>query len=109
MTKRSYRHALDDMLAAMEGIERATAGKSLADYQGDWLLRHAFERAIEIVSEASRAVPDEIKALRPERAAARISRVVGPNSLARRGGRAAAASQRDRGDSGGIGPTWRAG
>jgi uncharacterized protein with HEPN domain len=48
------------------GIEQAVAGKSLDDYQTDWLLRHALQRAIEIISEASRALPDDIKALRPE-------------------------------------------
>ncbi len=63
---REIRHLLDDIRAAIEGIENATAGKSLHDYQNDWLLRHALQRAIEIISEASRALPDEIKALRPE-------------------------------------------
>ncbi len=62
---REIRHLLDDMRAAIEGIENATAGKSLQDYQNDWLLR-PLQRAIEIISEASRALPDEIKALRPE-------------------------------------------
>ena len=63
---REFRHALEDMLDAMTGIERATAGKSLEDYQKDWLLKHAVQRAIEIISEASRALPDDVKDLRPE-------------------------------------------
>lgn len=63
---REFRHALEDMLDAIDGIERATAGKSLADYQDDWLLKHAVQRAIEIISEASRALPDDVKNLRPE-------------------------------------------
>ena len=61
-----YRHALGDMRDAIDGIMTATAGKTLADYSGDWLLRHAVQRGIEIVSEASRALPDDVKALRPE-------------------------------------------
>jgi uncharacterized protein with HEPN domain len=63
---REIRHLLDDIHAAITGIEQAVAGKSLVDYQTDWLLRHALQRAIEIISEASRALPDDIKALRPE-------------------------------------------
>jgi uncharacterized protein with HEPN domain len=63
---REVLHLLDDIRSAVQGIENATAGKSLQDYQNDWLLRHALQRAIEIISEASRAPPEEIKALRPE-------------------------------------------
>jgi uncharacterized protein with HEPN domain len=63
---REFRHALDDMLGAINGIQAAVAGKTLADYQGDWVLTHAIQRGIEIISEASRALPDDVKALRPE-------------------------------------------
>ena len=63
---REYRHALDDMLEAIDGITSATAGKSLADYKAGWTLKHAVQRGIEIISEASRALPDEIRATRPE-------------------------------------------
>lgn len=63
---RDYRHALDDMLAALDGIAQATAGKSFETFRGDWLLKHGVERGIEINSEASRAIPDAVKALRPE-------------------------------------------
>lgn len=63
---REFRHALGDMLDAIAGIERSVAGKTLADYQSDWLLKHAVQRAIEIISEASRALPDDVKELRPE-------------------------------------------
>lgn len=63
---REFRHALGDMLDAITGIERATAGKAFEDYQSDWLLKHAVQRAIEIISEASRALPDDVKAIRPE-------------------------------------------
>lgn len=66
MARREYRHALADMREAIEGILRATADKTLADYRQDWVLRHAVQRAIEIISEASRAVPDADKAKRPE-------------------------------------------
>jgi uncharacterized protein with HEPN domain len=63
---REFRHALDDILEAIAGIQTAVAGKSLADYQRDWVLKHAVQRGIEIISEASRALPEDIRALRPE-------------------------------------------
>lgn len=63
---RTFCHALDDMLDAIGGIENATRGKTLADYQEDWLLKHGVQRGIEIISEASRALPDEIRARHPD-------------------------------------------
>ena len=42
------------------------AGKTFADFQKDWLLRHGAQRAIEIISEASRHVPDQLKAMHPK-------------------------------------------
>jgi uncharacterized protein with HEPN domain len=63
---REFRHALDDILEAIAGIQTAVAGKSLADYQRDWVLKHAVQRGIEIISEASRALPEDIRVLRPE-------------------------------------------
>lgn len=63
---RTFCHALDDMLDAIGGIENATRGKTLADYQGDWLLKHGVQRGIEIISEANRALPDEIRARHPD-------------------------------------------
>ena len=53
------------MRAAISGIEKASAGKALSDYSADWLLKHGIQRGIEIISEASRALPDEVKALQP--------------------------------------------
>lgn len=63
---REFRHALEDIEAAIDGVLNAVAGKSLEDYRQDWLLKHAVQRGIEIISEASRALPDEITAIRAE-------------------------------------------
>ncbi len=63
---REFRHALDDMLASATGISEAISGKTLADYQSSWVLRHAVQRGIEIISEASRSLPDEMIALEPQ-------------------------------------------
>jgi len=63
---REFHHALDDMMTAIDGIVRATEGKTLDDYRTSWLLKHAIQRGIEIISEASRAIPPDIQGLRPE-------------------------------------------
>jgi uncharacterized protein with HEPN domain len=41
-------------------------GKTFADFENSWELRWLVQRAIEIISEASRAIPDEMKNTRPE-------------------------------------------
>lgn len=54
-----------DMLEAIEELQHATAGKTFEDFERDWLLRKAAERGIEIISEASRHLPDELKTRHP--------------------------------------------
>jgi uncharacterized protein with HEPN domain len=49
------------MLESIRGIEKAIKGKSFRDYQRSWVLRSAVERGIEIISEASRHLPRELK------------------------------------------------
>lgn len=63
------------MLAAIDGIESAIIGKSFAEYQDSWLLRLATQRGIEIISEASRGLPIEAKALRSDVPWQRISAI----------------------------------
>ena len=58
--------ALSDIEEAIEGIERATSGKTFADFEADWLLRRGVERAVEIISEASRQIPPALQNLRPD-------------------------------------------
>lgn len=66
MTGRKVGPVLAEILDAIGGIEAHTAGKSLADFEQDWLLRLATQRALEIVSEASRHIPDELLPLAPD-------------------------------------------
>lgn len=66
MAKRDVGPVLADILEALEGIKTHTTGKSLEDFETDWLLRLAVQRALEIVSEACRHIPDELLALAPE-------------------------------------------
>lgn len=63
---REYRFRLEHMLETTQAIRTAVAGKSEAEYRQDWLLRSAIERGIEVISEASRHVPPEVKASAPE-------------------------------------------
>jgi uncharacterized protein with HEPN domain len=57
---------LNEMLKAIEGIQKALAEKTFADFEHDWLLNHGVQRGIEIISEASRHLPAELKKMRPE-------------------------------------------
>jgi uncharacterized protein with HEPN domain len=59
-------HVLHDILETIDRIEEITAGKSLNDFSASWQLRFIVQRAIEIISEASRAIPEELTAQRPE-------------------------------------------
>ncbi|AEH79245.1 hypothetical protein [Sinorhizobium meliloti] len=44
------RKVLAEILEAIHGIETHAAGKSLGDFERDWLLRLAIQRALEIIS-----------------------------------------------------------
>lgn len=66
MVKRKVGPVLAEILEAIEGIETHTAGKSLAEFERDWLLRLGTQRALEIVSEACRHIPDELLSLAPD-------------------------------------------
>jgi uncharacterized protein with HEPN domain len=63
---RKVEHAIHDILEAIERVEEVTHGKSLDDFQASWQLRWVVQRAIEIISEASRAIPEELTRTRPE-------------------------------------------
>jgi hypothetical protein len=57
MPVRRIEPILAEIIAALDGISAATAGKTLDDFRDDWLLRHGVERGIEIISEATRQHP----------------------------------------------------
>jgi uncharacterized protein with HEPN domain len=61
MASRSPSLRIQDMLESIEGIEQAIAGKTFRDYQRSWLLRSAIERGIEVISEASRHLDNDLK------------------------------------------------
>ena len=66
MVKRKVSPILAEILEAIGGIEIHTAGKSLAEFEKDWLLRLAVQRALEIISEACRHIPDELLTQAPD-------------------------------------------
>ena len=57
---------LDDVLDAIGHIRSLLAGKSLEHLQRDRVSAAAFERFLEIISEATRHIPGELKERRPE-------------------------------------------
>lgn len=63
---RKVHPAVLDILETIERVQGKMAGKSFAEFSSDWELRFIAERAIEIISEASRRLPDDLKARRPE-------------------------------------------
>ena len=63
---RKIRHAIVDILETIERVQVRTAGQSFAEFESDWEFRFAVQRAIEIISEASRRLPAELKDMRPE-------------------------------------------
>jgi uncharacterized protein with HEPN domain len=54
------------ILAAIEMIQSALANKQIEDLTADLMLRLAVERSFEIICEASRRVPDKLKAQNPD-------------------------------------------
>jgi uncharacterized protein with HEPN domain len=66
MVQRRLEPILAEIREALDGIAKATSGKTLDDFRGDWLLRHGVERGIEIISEAARHLPDPLLELAPE-------------------------------------------
>jgi uncharacterized protein with HEPN domain len=53
------------ILAAIENIERFLAGKTQQDYADDHFLQLATERLLEIICEASRHIPENVRSCEP--------------------------------------------
>lgn len=52
---------LEDILDEIRNLLNETTGLQYEAFEDVWLLRRAAERGIEIISEASRHIPDELK------------------------------------------------
>jgi uncharacterized protein with HEPN domain len=66
MAARSRVPPLADMVEAIGHIRTVTAGVTLEGFEADWQKRWLVERGLEIASEASRHLDDELKARHPE-------------------------------------------
>jgi uncharacterized protein with HEPN domain len=62
----TLRDRLQHIVDAIDRIDAMWAGKAYQDYRADELRRLATDRLLEIISEASRHVPDQDKAAHPE-------------------------------------------
>lgn len=74
MQRRSAIPALTDIRDAIDRIARYVAGKPKDALETDELLKDAIERCIEIISEASRRVPPELKDRHLQRPPPRLRR-----------------------------------
>ena len=64
--ERKVSHIFRDILLTIERVQLKINGKTFADFQSDWETSFIVQRAIEIISEATRRLPDELKMARPE-------------------------------------------
>lgn len=65
MTARSLVPRLTDVIEAIERIRDVLADMPLEDFEADWRRQWLVERGVEIISEASRHLTDELKARHP--------------------------------------------
>ncbi len=60
---RSILLRLTDIRDTIDGIQNLAAGVAFDTFATHWAMQRAVERGLEIISEASRHVPDDLKAL----------------------------------------------
>jgi uncharacterized protein with HEPN domain len=58
---RDPRIALDDMIVAIARIAEETENFTFEEFAANWRARYIVERALLIISEASRAIPESLK------------------------------------------------
>ena len=66
MGARSLVPRLTDIVEAIERVNGVLADVSLEAFENDWQRQWLVERGVEIISEASRHLPDDLKARHPE-------------------------------------------
>lgn len=66
MLSKDYRHRIRDIFENLAAIENFTTGLDLAGFCQDRKTAYAVTRALEIISEASRHLPSEVKDRHPE-------------------------------------------
>jgi uncharacterized protein with HEPN domain len=53
--------ALEDILTAIARIEETVDGVDFVQFSSDWRTRYIIERCLQIISEASRSIPDDLQ------------------------------------------------
>ncbi len=66
MAKRSVTLRLDDMIEAAGRVQAVLGNLTLDAFEADWQRHWLVQRGIEIISEASRHLPPEMKARHPD-------------------------------------------
>ncbi len=66
MTQRLVTPRLEDIIETVERIQHVLHGMSLESFEQDWEKRWLVERGVEIISEASRHLDDDLKGRRSE-------------------------------------------
>jgi hypothetical protein len=66
MAASSLAPRLTDIIEAIEHIRSEMAGVTIEAFEADWRKRWLVERGVEIISEASRHLTDELKSRHPE-------------------------------------------
>ena len=66
MDARSPAARLTDIIEAIEHLRNEMAGVTIDAFEADWRKRWLVERGVEIISEASRHLNDELKQRHPE-------------------------------------------
>jgi uncharacterized protein with HEPN domain len=66
MALHSVKPRLDDILENIRGVADLVANADFEAYKRNFGMRRAVERCVEIISEASRHIPADMKALHPE-------------------------------------------
>jgi len=63
---RSIIPRLADIVEAIERVKFVTSGSTIAAFKADWQAQWVVERGVEIVSEASRHLPEDLKLRHPD-------------------------------------------
>lgn len=75
MKKRPIRSRLNDILRAIDGASETIAGVDFETFQSVFYMSRTVERCVEIVSEATRHIPDDFKSQHPDIAWSQIAAI----------------------------------
>jgi uncharacterized protein with HEPN domain len=73
MKKTSIRSRLNDILRAIDGASETIGGVDFETFKSTFYMSRTAERCVEIVSEATKHIPDDLKSQHPEIAWSQIA------------------------------------